>query len=592
MLFTFNFQDILDGKGPLVEYAGDDKKFIDVIISLLESINKDLTPDTTIELGKIAVVSAGGKVLSKDEVKETSREIQQKYGDRFTITLRSLVGGHNLSELVSLPAGGEMAQAIAEKDTEKVIDSDDIGLPSLSTAGSLKDLVTPTPEVKTSEEEGELIKKEVTEKAEDKEKLDFLPPSPAAPSQPATTTPAIPTPPPPGGMGPPSSAKTEMPPEVIPTLVKKIPSAPPPAVKEPEPEKVVSIEPVIVEKPEEEFGEWERTIEDDESSFAEADLSPAPSPVDEVTGKLSFAEPAPSPGPEEEIPEKPEDVILDYPTPPPVPDESKTGRKKAKGKKAAAMGMPRKMETFDMEEEMDLELPHAEAVVERPRAEIFDKNISVEYFDRMNPESYYPLIVDIANLEQKLKAIEENIITGERKIQKKEKIHVKLEIPIVTVKPIFPGCTITPTELKTDFKDEEDNLVFYVTPLVRNKIAGHIEFIDHKGDVFQKIKTPAKCKDPRHARVIAAYGLLASMVPKIMEFFNVNLDELFSGITGALSGGWTFAGIFAASVSAFAVLFAVIYFLKQRPTMARKRFHFTDFKMALVADEVIRIANL
>lgn len=156
----------------------------------------------------------------------------------------------------------------------------------------------------------------------------------------------------------------------------------------------------------------------------------------------------------------------------------------------------------------------------------YQKNIAIEYFDKMNPKKYYPLIIDISDIEQATTISEENIMTGERKVQVKEKMAVVLKSSIVKVKPMFPGCSIVPEERYTDFDMKEDKLTFYVTPLVDDEIEdGRIEFIDSEGNIFHSAPTPTKVEDPRFARIIALYGGLASFLPKILETLGFSFTQ-------------------------------------------------------------------
>ncbi|MHA1718473.1 MAG: hypothetical protein ACTSXK_03040 [Promethearchaeota archaeon] len=208
----------------------------------------------------------------------------------------------------------------------------------------------------------------------------------------------------------------------------------------------------------------------------------------------------------------------------------------------------------------------------------YQKNIAVEYYDKMNPKKYYPLLIDISDIEQETKISEENILTGERKTQVKEKMAVVLKSSIVKVKPMFPGCNIVPEERFTDLDEKEDKLIFYVTPLVDGDIEeGRIEFIDSEGNIFHEALTPSKVEDPRYARVIALYGGLISFIPKILETlgfsFVANLQmatllpfmEFFFGDMN-LSNFIGIAGIIVTAI------ISVITVLVRKPNSVKKKF--------------------
>jgi hypothetical protein len=214
-----------------------------------------------------------------------------------------------------------------------------------------------------------------------------------------------------------------------------------------------------------------------------------------------------------------------------------------------------------------------------PTREAFDKNIAIEYFDVMNPENYYPLVIDLADIEQITKKVEENIITGERKVQKKEK--ASFETDIITVRPIFPGCTITPLELESDLKKEKDVVTFYVTPLVKGDIKGSVQFLA-KGKIAHEIETPSKVKDPRFGRIIAMYGIIASMIPKASALFSIDLGALLASATGLSLGGDALTSIIAVAGTGLAGLAGFLYALTHKPKNTSRQLHMSDFKLAIV----------
>ncbi len=208
----------------------------------------------------------------------------------------------------------------------------------------------------------------------------------------------------------------------------------------------------------------------------------------------------------------------------------------------------------------------------------YQKNIAIEYFDKMNPKKYYPLIVDISDIEQVTTISEENILTGERKTQVKEKMAVFLKSSIVKVKPMFPGCSIVPEERYTDLDKKEDKLTFYVTPLVDDEIEdGRVEFVDSEGNVFHSASTPSKVEDPRYARVIALYGGLVSFLPKILETlgFSFAADTQMATIFPFLQvvlGDMNLSNFIGISGILITIVIAVITMVVRKPNSVKKKF--------------------
>jgi hypothetical protein len=169
-------------------------------------------------------------------------------------------------------------------------------------------------------------------------------------------------------------------------------------------------------------------------------------------------------------------------------------------------------------------------IVSKDSPKAYHKNIAIDYFDRMNPDKFYPIVVNLADIEQAKKKIEDNILTGERKIQTKDEMEVLLKSPKVTVMPVFPGCSITPPMMLTDFTKKEDEVKFYCTPGIKGKIESYINFLNNEGEIVYSVETPAKIDDPRYAKSIAAYGTGVSVLPKAFTLFGLTLSVAITNI--------------------------------------------------------------
>ncbi|NMC06005.1 MAG: hypothetical protein GYA24_12390 [Candidatus Lokiarchaeota archaeon] len=215
----------------------------------------------------------------------------------------------------------------------------------------------------------------------------------------------------------------------------------------------------------------------------------------------------------------------------------------------------------------------------QPAKTQYDKNISVDYFDVMNPENYYPIVVDIADIEQAWKPVQENIITGERKVQVKEQ--VVFETDTVLVRPVFPGCTVAPSELEADLTKPKEVLTFYATPLVKGGIKGELHFLAN-GKIVHKTELPAQVQDPRFGRMITLYGLIASMVPKLSSLFSIDLGAMISAALGISLSGDVLTSIIAIAGTGIASFFGMIYYLTHRPKNTRLQLHVSDFRLSIV----------
>jgi len=147
---------------------------------------------------------------------------------------------------------------------------------------------------------------------------------------------------------------------------------------------------------------------------------------------------------------------------------------------------------------------------------------------------------------------------------------------------------VTPEEIDTDLRKEKDELTFFITPLVKDAIQGRVEIISERQAIYT-LKTPCKVDDPRYAKAVAAYGVLASALPKILTFlgfanmenFTVNLGVLTS-IMGGITPLTNIIAIFGTIIMVLAGL--VVYHIKQ-PKSTKKQIRLTHFRAEFMANK-------
>lgn len=304
----------------------------------------------------------------------------------------------------------------------------------------------------------------------------------------------------------------------------------------------------------------------------------------------------------------PEDMEIESAPPaptiaPPPPPSRPTlgGRERASKRKAALKSVAVEEFTEEMAEEAVEE--SVEELMEKPgygrqAIEIADdsmetededyeseylKNISMEYFDRMNPQNYYPMTISISDVLEAKKAAVVNPLTGERKIQKQDELHATLKDPMVTIRPTIPGCSVVPSVIETDFSFTKDEVTFYITPGVKGEILGKIEFLN-EGKAIYCHDFEAKVVDPRYARIVAFYGILTSFVPKILGLLGIGpilettLNTLW-GVTGSTFGGMSIASLIGISGIVPVVLISLVVRQRLKPKSSRIKYKLTDFRL-------------
>ncbi|NHJ86337.1 MAG: hypothetical protein FK734_12810 [Asgard group archaeon] len=210
------------------------------------------------------------------------------------------------------------------------------------------------------------------------------------------------------------------------------------------------------------------------------------------------------------------------------------------------------------------------------------KHISMNYFDRMNPQNYYPYIINISDIKQEKIITIQNPITGERQTQQRSQLSTKLDNPIVKIRPTIPGCNVVPNEIETDFDKVEDEVTFYVTPVVKGKIVGQIQFIN-EGNIIHTTEFTAKVVDPRYARAVAYYGILTSFIPKIISLLgidfglNLTLNDIWS-VSVDYFGNMSIASLIAIGGIIPVVVISILVRQKLKPKSCKIHYKISDFK--------------
>ncbi len=307
-----------------------------------------------------------------------------------------------------------------------------------------------------------------------------------------------------------------------------------------------------------------------------------------------------------ELAEEPAVEVLEIDSAPPAPTIApptsgpKVGRRERLSKRKAPMKTAVVEEFAEEQEEAleEIEKPTEESISSSQAIEIADdsmelededyeseylKQISMEYFDRMNPQNYYPMTISISDIIAAKKAAVVNPITGERKIQKQAEIEATLKDPIVTIRPTIPGCSVVPSVIDTDFSYTKDEVTFYITPGVKGEILGKIEFLN-EGKAIYSYDFEAKVVDPRYARVVAFYGILISFLPKIITLLGVDLwlgttlNELW-GVAENTVGNMSIASLIA--IGGIIPVLAISMLVGQRlkPKSSRIQYKLSDFRL-------------
>ncbi len=213
-----------------------------------------------------------------------------------------------------------------------------------------------------------------------------------------------------------------------------------------------------------------------------------------------------------------------------------------------------------MEEEMAIE--DLQTIPSPPKTEV--RNIHVSWFERMLPNRAYPLKIILSSKMNEVHASVTSVVSGEKISETTSVMDVDVD-QYLLVKPEFPGCLVTPSELKFKLGDESKEIMFYITPLVMGSLNVNLYFLQNE-KIIHTISLSTKVIKHRLSKISAMIGSVAGILPGLFAFFlNEPLDQFmedrFATYMPVLTGtGFLVPG---ASMLGFFVLSGLIYLFQQ-----------------------------
>jgi hypothetical protein len=528
MLFTFTVT--FTGMAEPIEVESAWKlKFAELLDEVLEKVNATSELGRTVTLDDIEVSPQGGTKLRPAEFSSLIDVIAMKYGKEFTIALKTLGGGPEEAESVE-----EFTISDLKTEAPGIKRDETLGPEAIDDISALMEREKAEEEFEANESKLEAMREPSEEekggKAGEKIPLPIPKPSPS-PGQARLGARAV-------GVGRPTGMAAPPAPQPAPSGAAALARAAPDTTKKP-----VPVSPARKPEP---AADMNRRKATSETRF-ETEKKAAPSPAESAPRKKDQGKEKAK----KELPSAADELTKELGNAPQPPPPLVQSQQQIQARPAESRGL-------------------------------YEKNVALDYFSVMNPQNYYPIVVDIADAEQADKGITINPLTGEQKVQLKEK--VAFEVPRVTVRPVFPGCSVAPESQLTDLRASKDVLTFYVTPLVQGDIRGSIEFLSAAGKVVHRIAAPSKVKNPHYAKIITLYGAIASLGPEITQAAGIDIGlgnkilTLFPALSGSIIQNMTLGSLIAfVGILGFIVV-GIIYAAAGRPKNKKITYTLGDFR--------------
>ena len=149
---------------------------------------------------------------------------------------------------------------------------------------------------------------------------------------------------------------------------------------------------------------------------------------------------------------------------------------------------------------------------------VVSRQATVRYYNRMNPEKVFPLLVVLS--EQRIREI------VQQRVEQKETgpFEVKKD-SFVEVEPILPGCTCYPSRAAIKIGDGLDTLPFWVVPHVRGIVKGATVEIRQDGKQLASIPLDIKVRRQTLAVVFSLFTLAMPLLSGLARHFQIDFTS-------------------------------------------------------------------
>jgi hypothetical protein len=163
-----------------------------------------------------------------------------------------------------------------------------------------------------------------------------------------------------------------------------------------------------------------------------------------------------------------------------------------------------------------------------------ERQATVRYYHRMNPEKMFPLLVVLSPGR-----IVEVVQSG---VSQNSSQRFKVEAgSFVEVEPILPGCSCYPPRDQLRVFPGQAECRFWVVPHVLGKVMQARVVLRQKGEVLAEVPLEMRVVKQTMTLVMAGLTCLLPLVAAVMQHFGIDLrerlqDGLYSRLTGLLLG--------------------------------------------------------
>jgi hypothetical protein len=186
-----------------------------------------------------------------------------------------------------------------------------------------------------------------------------------------------------------------------------------------------------------------------------------------------------------------------------------------------------------------------------------ERQATVRYYSRMNPQRMFPLLVMITG--KTLRAI------AEKAVDQQQSSSFQVEKgTTVEVEPILPGCTCYPPREQVSIHDDEASARFWVVPHVLGKIMEPRVLVRQNGKLLAEVALRIRVVKQTYAVCLALLAFVLPAISAVLKHYRLDFGsqleegfgtyaQLLQRIYDAVTPGLLLALFLAAAVLAYLV---------------------------------------
>ncbi|MCB9637970.1 MAG: hypothetical protein H6727_03585 [Myxococcales bacterium] len=160
----------------------------------------------------------------------------------------------------------------------------------------------------------------------------------------------------------------------------------------------------------------------------------------------------------------------------------------------------------------------------------------VRYYEQMNPQKIFPLLVSIIQAEMYIKIPD---LPRVKQAESEKVLEIKENSPYVRLVPVIPGCIISPPEAVVDVRKEKVDTEFWVSPQAEGDLRRSARVqVWHEGVLKDEIPIPTRVRTQTLTKVISSMSFMSGLAGAVFEAYGKKLTATGAKVgTKALAAG-------------------------------------------------------